>query len=71
MYHRGGLVLSKYSVDLFNVLEVHILKGNISFSSDHLQAIEALHFRVVQVINYQNIIALIQKLNSSVGADVT
>jgi hypothetical protein len=70
MYDPGWFVLSNDLVDLLVVLEVSIYELDLLFPGDLLQPLKALHLRVVQIVQQQDVVALIYEFDSSVRPDV-
>ena len=70
VYHAGRLVLRNDLVDLLVVLEVSIHEFDILSPCDLPQPLKALYLGVVQVVQKQDVVALINQLDSSVRADV-
>jgi hypothetical protein len=65
-----GLVLSENLIYLFNLFEICIHVLYILLARDLLQSVQALELRVVQVVQYQHVVAFLDQLDHSVGADV-
>jgi hypothetical protein len=66
MYDPGWFVLGNDLVDLLVVLEVSIYELDLLFSGDLLEPLKALHLRVVQIVQQQDVVALIYEFDGSV-----
>lgn len=71
MDDSNGFVLLEDFVYSLEALNISLFKGNMVLFGDLLDSLEALNVGVVEVVHNHHIIALCDKLDHSVGSNVT